>query len=133
MTEMSCRVSPFLTHNPEDEQKIDHLQRRAHGVLLALVVDQRVEVEQEQEGEVGRAVDDELDERRVDDLAHARAWHQQVARGQQRPQNGHAEHRGHFQTRVLAPVARRLAEPDRVEELLAVGLGDKLGSRRWEE
>ena len=121
------RASPFLTHDPEDEQQIDHLQRGAHGVLLALVVDQRVQVEQEEEGEVGRAVDDELDERRVDDLADAPPRHQQVAHGQQRPQHGHAEHRGHFQTRVLAPVARRLAEPDRVEELLAVGLGDELG------
>ena len=59
------------TDDPEDEQVVDHLQGRAHGVLLALVVHQRVEVEQKQEGEVGGAVDDELDEGRMDDLAHA--------------------------------------------------------------
>lgn len=119
-------VSEKLTYDPEDEEVVDHLQRRAHGVLLALVVDQRVEVEQQQEVEVGGAVDDELDEGRVDDLTHAGARKQKVADGEQRPQHGHAQHGGHLQTRVLAPVAGRLAEPDRVEELLTVGLGHEL-------
>lgn len=63
-------MSKHLTYDPEDEQVVDHLQRGAHGVLLALVVDQGVEVEQQQEGHVGGAVDDELDEGRVDDLTH---------------------------------------------------------------
>lgn len=59
-----------LTYDPEDEQEIYHLQRRTHGVFLVLIVNQRVQVEQKQEREVGGAVDDELDERRVNDLAH---------------------------------------------------------------
>lgn len=126
-----------LTHDPDNEQVVDQLRRRAHGVLLALVVDQRVEVEQQQEGEVGGAVDDELDEGRVDDLAHAGARHQQVADGQQRPQEGDAQHGGDLQAGVLAPVAGRLAEPHGVEELLAVGLGHKLDGemkgKRWSQ
>lgn len=117
---------PKLTHDPDNQQVVYQLRRRAHGVLLALVVDQRVEVEQQQEGEVGGAVDDELDEGRVDDLAHAGARHQQVADGQQRPEQRHAQHRGDLQAGVLAPVAGRLAEPHGVEELLAVGLSHKL-------
>lgn len=119
------------TYDPEDEQVVDHLQRGAHGILLALIVHQRVQVEQQQECEVGGAVDDELDEWRVDDLAHARAWHQQVAHRQQRPQHGNTQHRGHLETCVLAPIARRLTKPHSVEELLAVGLSHKLRSAMW--
>lgn len=115
-----------LTYDPQDEQVINHLQSGAHGVLLALVVDQRVQVEQQQERQVGGAVDDEFDEGRVDELAHAGAGHQEVADGEQRPQHGHAQHRGHLQAGVLASVARRLAKPDGVEELLTVGLGHEL-------
>lgn len=85
-----------LTYDPEDEQVINHLQRRAHGVFLAFVVDQRVQVEQQQEGEVGGAVDDELDEGRVDDLAHTGAWRQKVTDRKQRPKHRHAQHRGHL-------------------------------------
>lgn len=59
-----------LTYDPEDEQVVYQLQRRAHSVLLVLVVHQRVEVEQEEEGEVRRCVDDELHEGRVDDVTH---------------------------------------------------------------
>lgn len=120
------KLNNKLTNDPENEQVIYQLRRRAHGVLLALVVDQGVEVEQQQEGEVGGAVDDELDEGRVDDLAHAGARHQQVAEGEQRPEDGHAQHGGDLQAGVLAPVACRLAEPHGVEELLAVGLSHKL-------
>lgn len=120
------KMNNKLTNDPENEQVIYQLRRRAHGVLLALVVDQGVEVEQQQEGEVGGAVDDELDEGRVDDLAHAGARHQQVADGEQRPEDGHAQHGGDLQAGVLAPVAGRLAEPHGVEELLAVGLSHKL-------
>lgn len=65
-------------------------------------------------------MDDEFDEGRVDELAHAGARHQEVADGEQRPQHRHAQHRGHLQAGVFAPVARRLAEPDGVEELLTV-------------
>ena len=75
-------------------------------------------------------MDDELDEGSVDELAHTGAWRQQVAQRQHRPQHRHAQHRGHLQTRVLSPVARRLAEPHRVQELLAVGLGHELTERR---
>lgn len=71
-------------------------------------------------------MDDELDEGRVDDLAHAGARHQKVADGEQRPEHRHAQHRGHLQTRVFAAVAGRLSEPDGVEELLAVGLSHEL-------
>lgn len=74
-------------------------------------------------------MDDELDEGRVDDLAHAGARHQKVADGQERPKHGHAQHRGHLQTGVLAPVTGRLPEPDGVEELLTVGLSHKLQKR----
>lgn len=86
----------MLTYDPEDEQVVYHLQRRSHGVFLALIVDQRVQVEQQQEGEVGRAVDDEFDKGRVDDLAHTGAWDQKVAERKQRPEHGHAQHRGHL-------------------------------------
>lgn len=109
-----------LTYDPQDEQVINHPQRGAHGVFLALVVHQRVQVEQQQERQVGGAVDDEFDEGRVDELAHAGARHQEVADREKRPQHGHAQDRGHLQAGVFAPVARRLAEPDGVEELLTV-------------
>lgn len=115
-----------LTYDPEYEQVVNHLQGRAHGVLLALIVHQRVQVDEQEEGEVGGTVYDELDEGRVDDMAHAGARYHQVAQGEQRPQHRHAQYRGHLQTRVFTPVAGRLAEPDCVEELLAVGLGHKL-------
>lgn len=115
-----------LTYDPEDEQVIYQLRRGAHGIFLALIVDQRVQVEQQQEREVGGAVDDELDKGRVDDLAHAGARHQKVADGEQRPKHCHAQHRGYLQTGVFAAVAGRLAEPDGVEELLTVGLSHKL-------
>lgn len=65
----------MLTYDPEDKQEVDHLQCGAHSVFLALVVHQRVEVEQQQEGEVRGAVDDELDKGGVYDMAHAGAWH----------------------------------------------------------
>lgn len=71
-------------------------------------------------------MDDEFDERRVDDLAHAGARHQKVADGKQRPEHRHTQHCGHLQTGVFAPVAGCLAEPDGVEELLTVGLSHKL-------
>lgn len=119
-----------LTNDPEDEQIVYQLRRRAHVVLLALVVDQRVEVEQQQEGEVGGAVDDELDKGRVDDLSHTGARHQQVADGEQRPEERHAQHGGDLQAGVLAPVAGRLAEPHGVKELLAVGLSHKLDGEK---
>lgn len=93
---IAWKLSKKLTYDPEDEQVIYHLQRRAHGVLLALIVDQRVQVEQQQEGEVGGAVDDELDEGCVDDLAHAGARHQKVADRQQRPKHGDTQDRGHL-------------------------------------
>lgn len=125
-TEGRNNLKTKLTHDPENEQVVYQLRRRTHGVLLALVVDQGVEVEQQQEGEVGGAVDDELDEGRVDDLAHAGARHQQVADGEQRPEEGHAQHGGDLQAGVLPSVAGRLAEPHGVEELLAVGLSHKL-------
>lgn len=73
------------TYDPEDEKVINHLKSRTHRVLLALVVDQRVQVEQQQEGEVGSAVDDEFHKWGVDDLADAGAGHHKVADGQQRP------------------------------------------------
>lgn len=115
-----------LTYNPQDEQVVDHLQCRAHGVFLAFVVDQRVQVEQQQEREVRGAVDDELDERGVDDLAHARTRHQKVADGQQRPKHGDAQNGGHLQTGVFAAVTGCLSKPDCVEELLTVGLSNEL-------
>lgn len=76
-------------------------------------------------------MDDELDEGRVDDLAYARAWPQQVAQGQHGPQERHAQHRRHLQARVLPSVTGHLAEPHRVEELLAVGLCHELDVRMW--
>lgn len=87
---IAWKLSKKLTYDPKDEQVIYHLQSRAHGVFLALIVDQRVQVEQQQEGEVGGAVDDELDEGRVDDLAHTGAWHQKVADREQWPKHCHA-------------------------------------------
>lgn len=117
------------TYDPEDEKVINHLQSGAHCVLLAFVVDQRVKVEQQQEGEVGSAVDDEFHKRGVDDLADARAGHQKVADRQQRPKYGHAQDGGYLQTGVFATVARRLSEPNGVEELLTVGLSHKLSAK----
>lgn len=71
-------------------------------------------------------MDDEFDERRVDDLAHTGAWHQKVADGKQGPEHRHTQHCGHLQTGVFAPVAGCLSKPDGVEELLTVGLSHKL-------
>lgn len=123
-------MSKHLTYDPEDEQVVDHLQRGAHGVLLALVVDQGVEVEQQQEGHVGGAVDDELDEGRVDDLTHTWAWNQKVADGEQRPEHGYAQNSGHLQTGVFPPVTGRFSEPHGVEKLLTVGLSHKLYKKK---
>lgn len=85
-----------LTYDPKDEQVIDHLQCRAHGVFLAFIVDQRVEVEQQQECKVGGAVNDELDEGRVDDLAHTGTWHQKVADRKQWPKHRYAQYCAHL-------------------------------------
>lgn len=71
-------------------------------------------------------MDDELDEGCVDDLSYAGARHQQVADGEQRPEERHAQHGGDLQAGVLASVAGRLAEPHGVKKLLAVGLSHKL-------
>lgn len=93
---MSYLRGKSLTYDPEDEQVIDHLKRGAHRVLLVLVVDQRVQIKQQQEGEVGGAVDDELNERGMDYLANTGAWHQKVADRKERPKHGHAQNCGHF-------------------------------------
>lgn len=85
-----------LTYYPKDEQVVNHLQRRAHGVFLALVVDQRVEVKQQQECKVRGAVDDELHKGCVDDLTHTGAWHQKVADRKQWPKHHHTQHCGYL-------------------------------------
>lgn len=77
-------ADPALTYDPEDEQVVDQLQRRDR-VFSVLIVDQRVEVEQEEEGEIRAAVDDELHEGCVDDVSDAGTRSEQVADGEQRP------------------------------------------------
>ncbi len=78
-------------------------------------------------------MDDELDKRCVDDLAHSRTGSQKVTEGQQRPHQHHAQNRQDLQACVLAAVARHLTKPHRVQELLTVGLGNKLYRLKYEK
>lgn len=86
----------------------------------------RGQQEQEEEGEVGRRVADELDEGLPDEQAQRALWGDQVAHGEDREQEPDDEARHHLHGPVSPPPARELVVPARGQQLLAVGLGHEL-------
>lgn len=89
----------------------------------------RGQQEQEEEGEVGRRVADELDEGLPDEQAQRALWGDQVAHGEDREQEPDDEARHHLHGPVSPPPARELVVPARGQQLLAVGLGHELDGK----
>ena len=90
----------------------------------------RGEEQQEEEGQVGRRVADELDEGLADEEAVAALGGEEVADGEDGEQQTD-EDAGEELARPVAPApARELVVPPRRQQLLAVGLGHELEGER---
>lgn len=92
----------------------------------------RGQEEQQQEGEVGGGVADELDEGLTDEQAVAALGGDQVGDGQQREEEADEDARDELDGPVAPPPARELVVPARRQQLLTVGLGNKLRRRRMD-
>lgn len=87
----------------------------------------RGQEEQQQEGQVGGGVTDELDEGLSDEQAIAALRGDQVDDGQEREEEADKDARDELHRPVAPPPARELIVPARRQQLLTVGLSDKLG------
>lgn len=82
--------------------------------------------QQEQEGQVGRRVADELDERLADEEAVAALGSHEVAQGEHRVEEADEDAGEKLPRPVAPPPARKLVVPAGSQELLAVWLSYKL-------
>lgn len=72
---------------------------------------------------------DELDEGLTDEQAIAAFWRDQVADAQQREKKADEDAREELYCPVAPPPARELIVPPRCQQLLTVGLSNKLSDR----
>ena len=85
--------------------------------------------EEEEEGEVGRCVTDELDEGLADEKPKGVLGHGHVAQREEGEEQADEDARDRLPHPVLLPPTRELVIPAGRQELLAVGLGHKLNKR----
>lgn len=93
----------------------------------------RGQEEQEEEGQVRGGVADELDEGLTDEQAITTLWRDQVEDGQQWEEEADEDAREEFHSPVAPSPARELVIPTRRQQLLTVGLSNKLREQGWKK
>lgn len=116
-----------LTQDPWQDHPLHSSGCRSLPILLRGDNVLGCQKQQEEEGQVGGRVANELDERFADEEAVATLGHREVAESEQRVEEADEDAGEELSCPVASPPAGELVVPAGCQKLLTVGLRNKLG------